>query len=130
MKNWLILASLIQTTLFGGRVDAFSLTPITLEKPRGILQVFNGNRKSMQVEIKAYPQRRVEGSFTAALEPFSQQEQDSLVRIRPAGGRIARGSTRNINYAILNPKRSFYLCAVTQEGSFILRICSRWQGSS
>lgn len=84
----------------------------------------------MQYEIKAFPQRRIDGALTASLEPFSQQEQDSLVRIRPAGGRIARGATRNITYTIIDPTRSFYLCAVTQEGSFMLRICSRWEASS
>jgi hypothetical protein len=129
VKNWIVLVPLLGFTLFGGRVDPFAMTPITLETARGILKVFNSDPRAIPFTIKACPPRRVEGVQTAALEPFSQQEQDSLVRIRPSGGRISRGMTRNINYSVLNPSRSFYLCAVTQSGTFVLRICSRGRGS-
>lgn len=128
VKYWIALLPFLQFTLFGGKVDAFSMTPITMETARGILQIFNGDPRAIPFSVKAYPPRRVDGVQTAALEPFSQQEQDALVHIRPSGGRISRGTTRNIKYLVLNPSRSFYLCAVTQSGSFVLRICSRWQG--
>lgn len=105
----------------------FSLTPMRLQEPRGLLQLTNGNRRAIQVTMRAYPSRMVNGSMTAALEPFPQEEQDSFVRVRPQAARISASSSRNFSYKVLDPARSFYLCATTPDGILLLRICARWQ---
>jgi hypothetical protein len=126
-KLALIAISLVACPL---QAQGFSLSPMLLEQKKGIVQVTNRSNRSIQMDVQAFPIREVDGAPTAALAPFSKEDQDRLIRLRPHNARVRSNASRNISYQILDPSTSFYLCALTQTDTLLLRICSAWRASS
>ncbi len=129
-SRWLIAGLALPLVLASGRVQALSLAPMVLKESRGILQISNRQTRSRIVEIRAYPVRIVNGVASAALQPYSPEEQQVLVQLRPTSTRLRWQSSRTITYRILDPSRSFYICATSPQENTLLRICSRWQAPS
>ncbi|MDM7951707.1 MAG: hypothetical protein QUV07_00605 [Cyanobium sp. CZS 25K] len=109
---------------------AFSLSPMRLNEPKGIVQISNRSQRSIQVEVNAFPVRIVDGAPTAALEPFPAEVQENLIKFRPHGARVRSNATRNVSYQVLDQTQPFYLCTLTLQDTLLLRICSAWQPSS
>lgn len=101
-----------------------------LEQKKGIVQVTNKSKRSIQMEVQVFPVREVDGAPTASLTPFPQNDQEQLIRFRPHGARVRSDATHNITYQILNPTIPFFLCALTKTDTLLLRICSAWRASS
>lgn len=127
LSKTLIAISLVACPL---QAQGFSLSPMSLEQKRGIVQVINRSNRSIQIEVQAFPIREVDGAPTASLTPFSKDDQERLIRFRPHGARVRSNASHTISYQILEPKTPFYLCALTQTDTLLLRICSAWRASS
>jgi hypothetical protein len=129
-SRWLIAGLNPAAREYEGQGQALSLAPMVLKESRGILQISNRQTRCRIVEIRAYPVRIVNGVASAALQPYSPEEQQILVQLRPTSTRQRWQSSRTITYRILDPSRSFYICATSPQENTLLRICSRWQAPS
>ena len=133
MKLSFRLSSVVLCTSFVllcSRAYGLTATPLTLKKTSGIFQVLNKTNKSYQVSVKVFPVQSINGVDTAATKPFTDEEVKKLIRFRPHGARIRSRGRRNINYTILKTNVPFYLCALNQTETLLLRVCSAWKAST
>jgi len=106
---------------------AFSMLPLDFKRQQGILQISNTNTRALSIEIKVFPSRLVNGSTTAALEPYPDEQARQIVNLKQDRIRLLPRSTRNVAYTILNGASPFFVCALLNQDQYQLRICSRWQ---
>jgi len=109
---------------------AFSLTPLRIDQKRGELQISNDTDRPIKVQLHVFAPRTVKGFTTAGLEPLSEEAREALITLRHSKFRLGPGSTRLLAYKVLNTDKPFYICGITLQGFFNVRVCSRWAAMS
>ncbi|MBM5800129.1 MAG: hypothetical protein FJ077_04660 [Cyanobacteria bacterium K_DeepCast_35m_m2_023] len=113
--------------LTSGPALAFSQAPLTLAERKGYVQLSNPGERNIQLNLQVFPVVQQQGRASAALTPLSPEEAELLIRLRPTRFRLGPGSSRTLPYTVLNPSRDFFLCGVSLQGLFTVRVCSRWR---
>lgn len=112
---------------------AFSLAPLTLRESKGILQVRNSSSKTIRVSLNVYLPRVAKDKpalLTPGTEPVQEDQIENYIKLRPRTFRLAANGIRDINYVVVkSPSVSFFVCASSPQGNFLLRVCSRWDTS-
>ena len=122
------LASIaLLVTLISAPARAFSLAPLRLTTAKGILQLSNPSDRSLTVSLQVFGLRQLQGRTTADLMPVPLDQAEAWIRIRPSQVRLSPGASRTISYSVLDPSQHFYLCGVSAQGLFTVRVCSRWR---
>jgi len=106
---------------------AFSQAPLTLSERRGYLQLINPSERSLQLNLQVFALERQQGRASAALNPLPPEHAEQVIRLRPSQFRLSAGASRTIPYTVLDPSRDFFLCGVSLQGLFTVRVCSRWR---
>jgi hypothetical protein len=131
--HWMLRASAALTLaifgLPGAPALAFNQAPLSLSQSRGYLQLSNPTERTIDLNLRVFAVVQQDGRSSADLSPLSTEQAEQLIRMRPSQLRLAAGSTRTIPYTILDPSRDFFLCGVSSQGLFTLRVCSRWRSA-
>ncbi|MEB3234945.1 MAG: hypothetical protein VKM98_05925 [Cyanobacteriota bacterium] len=106
---------------------AFGQAPLALAERRGYLQLNNPGQRSIQLQLQVFPVVLQQGRPNATLVPLASEQAEQLIRLRPSQLRLGPGASRTIPYTVLDPSRDFFLCGVSHQGLFTLRVCSRWR---
>ena len=106
---------------------AFGQTPLTLNTARGSLQLTNPAERSIQLNLQVFAVQHQQGRDLAVLTPLPVEQAEQLIRLRPSQFRLGPGASRTIAYTVLDPSRDFFLCGVSLQGLFTVRVCSRWR---
>ena len=130
MQRLVPLAGLMLASAALLPAQAVSLAPLTLAQTKGLIQITNTSERPIRVRLDVFDLRQVQGTTTAALAPMAAAQAEALIRLRPAQLHLSPGTTRTISYRVKSPDQSFFVCGVSSEGAFQLRVCSRWRGSS
>lgn len=117
---WLLLRSCLPAL-------GFSQAPLTLAQSKGAIQISNTAERSIELNLQVFPVVHQDGKSSAALVPLPTEQAEQVIRLRPTQMRLAPGATRTIPYTVLDPSRDFFLCGVSAQGLFMLRVCSRWR---
>ncbi len=118
---------LLLLALASGPALAFGQAPLTLAERKGVLQLNNPGERSLQLDLQVFPVLQQQGRASAGLTPLPPQQAEQLIRLRPTRFRLAPGSSRTLPYTVLNPSSDFFLCGVSIQGLFTVRVCSRWR---
>lgn len=105
----------------------FTQAPLTLPRSKGAIQLSNTSERSIELSLQVFTVINQDGRSSAALVPLPVEQAEQLIRLRPTQMRLASGATRTISYTVLDPSRDFFLCGVSSQGLFMLRVCSRWR---
>lgn len=119
--------------LLADPVQALLVSPLSLTRKRGTVQVLNNSDRVLQVRLRLYPAiTNPDGKLRPGSEPFDEVQAQSLIRYRPSSFRLSPSSTKSVRYTLLpeGASRSFFLCTESLQGYVNLRICSRWQPSA
>jgi hypothetical protein len=108
---------------------AFNQAPLSLSQGRGYIQLSNPTERTIDLNLQVFSVLKQDGRSSADLRPLSTEEAEQLIRLRPTQLRLSAGSTRTIPYTILDSSRDFFLCGVSSQGLFTLRVCSRWRSA-
>jgi hypothetical protein len=131
--HWMLRASAALTlAIFGlpcAPALAFNQAPLSLSQSRGYLQLSNPTERTIDLNLRVFAVVQQDGRSSADLSLLSTEQAEQLIRMRPSQLRLAAGSTRTIPYTILDPSRDFFLCGVSSQGLFTLRVCSRWRSA-
>lgn len=106
---------------------AFGQSPLRLEQPRGVLLLSNPSARSIALNLQVFAVVQQHSRSSAALTPLEPEQAERWIRLRPSRLRLGPGASRTIPYSVLDPTRDFYLCGVSEQGLFTLRVCSRWR---
>lgn len=120
---------LILLSFGSGPALAFSQAPLSLSDTRGYLQLSNPEERSIQLNLQVFAVQQQQGRTSAALTPLPAEQAEQLIRLRPTQFRLSPGATRTLPYTVLDPRRDFFLCGVSQQGLFTVRVCSRWRSA-
>lgn len=118
---------LLLLTLQSGAALAFSQAPLSLQKNRGVLQLSNPGERTIRINLQVFPVQQQAGRASAGLNPLPMEEAEQLIRLKTTQFRLSAGSSRTLPYTVLNPSRDFFLCGVSPQGLFTVRVCSRWR---
>jgi len=105
----------------------FTQAPLTLPRSKGAIQLSNTSERSIELSLQVFAVVHQGGKPSAALAPLPVEQAEQVIRLRPTQMRLASGSTRTIPYTVFDPSRDFFLCGVSAQGLFMLRVCSRWR---
>ncbi|MBM5794371.1 MAG: hypothetical protein FJ057_10665 [Cyanobacteria bacterium K_DeepCast_0m_m1_088] len=106
---------------------AFGQSPLRLEQPRGVLLLSNPSSRSIALSLQVFAVVQHHARSSAALTPLEPEQAERWIRLRPSRLRLGPGASRTIPYSVLDPTRDFFLCGVSEQGLFTLRVCSRWR---
>ena len=120
----LFLATSSATTI--KPANAFTQAPLTIKDQRGFLQLTNDANKSVEISLEVFSITTDQKKTVASNIPMAASEAEQIIRLRPTHFRLNPGSSRTIPYTIINSAQPFYLCGVTSQGLFTLRVCSHW----
>lgn len=109
---------------------AFGQSPLTLGERKGYLQLTNPDARNIQLKLQVFPVVLQQGRASADLTPLPPEQAEQLIRLRPTQLRLAPGASRTLPYTVLDPSRDFFLCGVSPQGLFTVRVCSRWRSAA
>ena len=108
---------------------AFGQAPLSLSERKGVLQLSNPSERSIRLELQVFPVVQQQGRSSADLTPLTPEQAEQLIRLRPTQFRLGPGASRTLPYTVLDPSRDFFLCGVSPQGLFTVRVCSRWRSA-
>ena len=114
----------------GGPALAFGQAPLSLSERRGVLQLHNPDQRSIQLSLQLFAVTAQQGRASAELTPLPPEQAEQLIRIRPTRFRLGPGASRTLPFTVLDPSRDFFLCGVSPQGLFTVRVCSRWRSQA
>lgn len=121
------LSGLVLLGVLSGPALAFGQAPLTLSTRKGTLQLTNPSQRTIPISLQVFPVLPQQGRGNAAPNPLPIEQAEQQIRLRPSQFRLGPGASRSIHYSVLDPSRDFYLCGVSNQGLFTLRVCSRWR---
>lgn len=128
LTHWVAIA-LVMATLPAEGARAFSLAPLTMGEAKGLFQISNPAERSIRLALQVFPPRQEQGVTTPSLTPLSREAAEQIIRLRPSEFRLSSGATRTIPFTVLDQSQPFFLCGVSLQGLFTVRVCSRWRAS-
>ena len=114
----------------GSPALAFGQAPLSLSERRGVLQLNNPDDSSIALSLQLFAVTAQQGRTSAELTPLPAEQAEQLIRIRPTQFRLGPGASRTLPYTVLDPSRDFFLCGVSPQGLFTVRVCSRWRSQA
>jgi hypothetical protein len=109
---------------------AFGQAPLSLSDRKGYLQLSNPSERNIQLNLQVFPVVQQQGRASADLTPLPPEQAEQLIRLRPTQLRLTPGASRTLPYTVLDPSRDFFLCGVSPQGLFTVRVCSRWRSAA
>jgi len=109
---------------------AFGQAPLRLSESRGVVQLSNPSERSIRLNLQVFAVVQQQGRASAALTPLPLEQAERLIRLRPSQFRLAPGASRIVPYTVLDPSQDFFLCGVSLQGLFTVRVCSRWRSAA
>jgi hypothetical protein len=113
-----------------GPALAFGQAPLSLSERRGVVQLNNPGQRSLRLHLQVFAAVPQQGRASAALTPLPLEQAERLIRLRPSQFRLAPGASRTVSYTVLDPSQDFFLCGVSLQGLFTVRVCSRWRSAA
>ena len=121
---------LVLLGIAGSPTLAFGQAPLSLSERRGVLQLNNPDQRSIELSLQLFAVAAQQGRASAELTPLPPEQAEQLIRIRPTQFRLGPGASRTLPYTVLDPSRDFFLCGVSPQGLFTVRVCSRWRSQA
>lgn len=114
----------------GSNAHAHGMGPMILENSNGSLVISNRSKKSIRVSLQAYPVNQITNKKGPSEVPYSEEDQNKLVRLSKSLFRVRSEGFKTVKYRILSTSNStpFYICSLSIQGSFSTRVCSLWEG--
>ena len=130
MKLITIPTLLMIAVAVGSNAHAHGMGPMILENSNGSLVISNRLNRSIRVSLQAYPVNEINGRKGPSEVPYSEEDQDKLVRLSKSMFRVRREGFKTVKYRIKSTSNStpFYICSSSIQGSFSTRVCSFWEG--